>query len=231
MATRMAKDLRGNSGFYVFRCAAVLSVLVDHWRARRLAPKTFTLIGDGSGFLGALIRRMNPTARLYCIDLPKMLLFQAHLHQAADQHVTLSLLRADAAASPADVIFVLPQDIERVPDVIDCAVNVASMQEMNPYSIVAYFTFLRRRSIEQSRFYCVNRLHKALPGGEVANFVNYPWHEADEVFLDGACPYYRQFLAPYTLRRGPRWFGVRVPFVNYFDGVMMHRLVRLAPLG
>ena len=113
---------------------------------------------------------------------------------------------------------------------VDCAINIASMQEMNEFSIASYFMFLRRSTTPSSRFYCVNRLRKDLPGGEVTSFKDYPWQEDDEVFIDGPCPYYAHFFGHPMLPKGPRVLGVRVPFVNYFDGIMMHRLARLAPL-
>ena len=105
----------------------------------------------------------------------------------------------------------------------------ASMQEMNEFSIASYFSFLRRRSSPSSRFYCANRLWKQLPGGEIASFNDYPWQEDDEIFFDGPCPYYTHFFARYTLANGPRVLG-RVPFINYCDGIHMHRLVRLVAL-
>ena len=67
----------------------------------------------------------------------------------------MSVLSADATDRQVDITFVLPQDIERITDEIDCAINIASMQEMNEFSITSYFTFLRRRSTPRSRFYSV----------------------------------------------------------------------------
>lgn len=103
------------------------------------------------------------------------------------------------------------------------------MQEMTRFSIETYFRFLRRRSQPQSRFYCVNRARKTLVGGEVNEFAAYPWRPEDEVFLDGPCPYYTHYLAPYTTACGPRILGLHLPCVNTFDGLHWHRLVRLAP--
>ena len=100
---------------------------------------------------------------------------------------------------------------------------------MSCRSIVGCFTWLRRRSHAQSRLYCVNREEKALPGGEVRRFADYPWQPDDEVFLDGPCPYYTHYLSRSMRPRGPTLLGLRVPFINYFDGPMRHRLVRLAP--
>lgn len=225
-ATNLASDLSFDMTFDVWKQAIALAVLEDHWAEHDLLPRTFALIGDGYGFLGTLIRRRFPKSRLYCIDLPKMLVFQAHTHELADPAGKMSLLRRSESEGAA-VVFALPQDIEIISDQIDCAVNIASMQEMKESSIVSYFHFLRRRSTRRSRFYCVNRLRKELPGGEVCVFADYPWREDDEIFIDGPCPYYTHFFAPYTLPNGPRWFGCRVPFINYFDGIHMHRLIHL----
>lgn len=225
---RLARQLSFDLTFDVWKCGAALAVLMDHWSAQGLAPQRFAMIGDGYGFLGALIRRVLPGSRIYCIDLPKMLVFQAHTHERADRAARLSHLSGPETLE-AEVTFVAPDDIDWIPGPIDCAVNIASMQEMTPRSIRAYFTFLRRRASAASRFYCVNRQRKALPGGEVTSFADYPWQDDDERFLDGPCPYYTHLFSATTLSSGPRIFGRRVPFVNYFDGAHLHRLVRLAP--
>ncbi len=225
----LARDLSFGCTFDVWKCGVILALLLEHGSAHRLSPKTFVVIGDGYGFLGALIRRLLPGSRLYCVDLPKTLVFQVRTHEIADPAAKLSVLSAAGQDPSAEILFVAPQEVERIPDEIDCAINIASMQEMNPLSITSYFAFLRRRSTPRSRFYCVNRLHKELPDGEVVRFEDYPWRPEDEVFLDGPCPYYTHFFAPYTRPQGPRRFGFRIPFVNSFDGIHWHRLVRLAP--
>ena len=186
------------------------------------------MIGDGNGFLGALIRRAVPGARMYCIDLPKGLVFQASTHQAADGGAVLAR-PGDPNQAQADILFVLPQEIGQVTEMIDCAINIASMQEMDRQNIEGYFTWLRQRSHAHSRFYCVNRRDKALPGGEVARLAGYPWQSEDHVFLDGPCPYYTHYLSRVMRPCGPAILGMRMPFINYFDGPMDHRLVRLAP--
>jgi hypothetical protein len=129
-----------------------------------------------------------------------------------------------------DITFVHPKDIELIPDGIDCAIALVSMQEMNAFSIASYFEFLRRRSTLRSRFYYVGRLRKELPGGEIVRFYDHPWREDDEVFIDGPCPYLTHFFDQYKYPNGPQLLGVRVPFINYWDGASWHRLVRLAPL-
>lgn len=228
-ARRLARDLAFDLTYDIWKYSVVLSVLADHWAIHGLTPRTFAMIGDGFGFLGALIRRCLPGALLCSIDLPKMLVFQAHTHAMADRSALMSVLLAPGEES--EVTFVPPPSVELVTRDIDCAVNMDSMQEMTPASIAAYFTFLRRRSTRSSRFYCINRAEKVLPDGEVVRFADYPWLPDDEVLVNGECPFHRYFLDLYPFRysRGPRLGSVRIPFVNYFDGTTMHRLVRLAP--
>ena len=227
LAQKLARDLRCSLTFDIWKYTIILSLLNDHWTDHKLSPRTFAVIGDGHGFLGALIRRHLKDIRLYCIDIPKTLVFQAKSHEAADTKARLAVM-SHGGDDSADIVFVLPQDVMQIKDTIDCAINIASMQEMNAQTISNYFSFLRQRSSKQSRFYCVNRVEKKLPGGEVARFAEFPWRKDDEIFIDGLCPYYTHFLAKQTLPRGPKVLGVRIPFVNYFDGDTMHRLVRLA---
>lgn len=228
LTRNLARDLGFGLTYDIWKFALVLALLKDHWSMHALSPRTFAVIGDGHGFWGALIRRHLKNVRVYCIDIPKTLVFQARNHGMADPNAKLAVMSHDGEDT-ADVIFVPPQDVMQIEETIDCAVNIASMQEMNAFTINHYFSFLRQRSSSQSRFYCVNRVEKTLPGGEIARFSEFPWRKDDEIFIDGICPYYHHFLARQTYPRGPRLLGMRIPFVNYFDGDHMHRLVRLAP--
>lgn len=226
---QLARDLSIRISYDIWKSAVILAVLEDHWEEHRLSPRTFAMIGDGSGILGALVRRVRPGARMFCIDLPKGLTFQSYFHSRADERVRLS--RAlDPGREKADVLFALSQEAESVSEPIDCAVNIASMQEMNASSIRSYFQFLRKRSGPDSRFYCVNREEKKLPGGETARINGYPWDTRDRVFLNGPCPYYTHYFSRRMRPPGLRRLGVRVPFINAFDGPMLHRLVHLEPL-
>ena len=229
LTRRLARGLSQGLTFDVWKSAVIVATLADHWAQQGLSPRTFAVIGDGDGFLSALVRQFVPQARIYCIDLPKGLVFQAHLHHRADKKARLTRLRW-RGEEEAEVVFVLPQEIEQIPDPIDCAVNIASMQEMSAASIASYFKFLRQRSLPESRFYCVNRLEKPLPGVEAARFLEYPWAREDAIFLDGPCPYYTHYVSRLRSPRGVSLLGARVPFLNRFDGPMVHRLAHLACL-
>jgi hypothetical protein len=223
-AARLARDVGGDPDFYVFKSACALALLMDHFAEQRLAPRSVMLIGDGEGFFGALLRRVLPGTAIWSVDLPKQLVFQARMYAAADPSVRMSV----GARAAADVRFVLPADVDAVDRPIDLAVAIASMQEMTAASVASYFEALRARSTHASRFYCVARAEKVMPGGEISRFAEYPWSERDEVFIDGRCPFYTHYLSRHTAPAGPRLLGMRVPFVNHFDGVHLHRLARLA---
>lgn len=211
---RFAKKLAQDAGFGltydVWKQAVALSILRDHWEDYSLHPKVFVMIGDGYGFLGALIRRVV-SGRIYSIDLPAILPFQAETYMRVDPDARLSL------SGDGDVVFLTPDDLEVVGGVVDCAVNIASMGEMKLTSIQSYFDFLRARSTATSRFYCVNREHKLLPGGEETFFDRYPWSASDEIYIDGYCGYYTR-----------AWnSSFRRPFLK-LDGSIRHRLLNLS---
>ncbi len=233
-ARRLIRDLNGRPTFNLFKSAVALSVLRDHWAEHRLSPKRIVIIGDGYGFLGSLIRRVVPDIQMVLIDLPKMLVLQCQTQRAADPPVSLGLLFPAGREVLSDgckpqLWFAHPSEIERIPGPVDCAINIASMQEMRDPSVAAYFSFLRRRSGLNSRFYCVNRVRRELPGGEVTFIERYPWSRKDTLFINEVCPYLTHFFSPFTLENGPRRLGIRVPFLNHFDGETIHKLVRLAP--
>lgn len=230
-ALDLTKAQSGTPNFNVFKTACITSLLLDHFTASKISPRRFVIIGDGYGFLGLLIRKAFPDALLTCIDFPKMLIFQANNHLSLNPGLRVSLFRNTGDAKDAELTLAPVEDYSKLDFEIDCAINIASMQEMNRFSIEGYFSFLRKRSGPESRFYCLNRRRKVLPAGEVADFYDYPWSPKDEIFVDGPCPFYRYFMARSTSSNGPRIMGLRIPFVNYFDGEHMHRLVHLDPHG
>jgi hypothetical protein len=202
--------------FNVFKSACVASVLLDHWNRHALRPATIAIIGDGYGMLGALLSRMAPQAQLYAIDLPAGLVAQSLAYAAACAERTSW---SSDPARPARFTFVPADQIDAVAAPIDCAVNVASMQEMDLATIGLYFRFLRQRTTAVSHFYCVNRVEKTLPDGTVIRFDRFPWQDNDMVLMDGLCPYYTHYVA------------ARPPFIRPFDGPHWHRLATLAPLA
>jgi hypothetical protein len=228
-AKRLAGDLSFDLTYNVWNQAMAMAVLMDHWQEHNLSPRVFALIGDGHGFLGALIKRHFPESRIYQIDLPKVLVFQARTHELAASGTLVSLTHHENWSEAGEIFFVAPQHAELIPENIDCSVNMSSMGEMSEASIAGYFTLMRHRSSPDSRFYCVNRLEKRLPDDQITRFYDYPWSDDDKIFIDEPCPYYTHVISRDPSGNGPRFVGLRIPFVNHFDGAMMHRMVHLAP--
>ena len=73
VARQLADELDFALMHAVWKQAVVLAVLEAHWATEGISPRVVALIGDGWGFLGALIARRHPTAVVYCIDLPSYL--------------------------------------------------------------------------------------------------------------------------------------------------------------
>ena len=84
-ARSLAHDLWFDLTFDVWKQSVALALMTDHQAAYNLSPKVFAVIGDGHEFLGGLIRRHVRHSRVYCIDLPKILVFQAHTHEIMDR--------------------------------------------------------------------------------------------------------------------------------------------------
>jgi len=109
----------------------------------------------------------------------------------------------------------------------DLVVNVASMQEMTNDTIASYFHLIRTTLNPEGLFYCCNRAKKILPDGEITQVMQYPWEQGDVAVVDEFCPWYQYFFAFYRAARGPTFLGLRLPIINYYDGPIIHRLVKV----
>lgn len=192
------------------------------------------IIGDGYGFFASLFRERHPNSTIVLIDLGKILVFQAYycqkahpdkVHQSVLDGGRLDLSKCDFVYCPAEFLTRVSQFK------YDVAVNIASMQEMTKESLVGYFEFLRQHMVTDGLFYCCNRERKVLIGGEIVEFREYPWHPKDVHLVDEGCPWHKYYASFTTTSNGPRVLGMRVPFVNYYDGPTWHRLSRLHTMG
>ena len=180
------------------------------------------IIGDGYGFMGSLIKEINPESHVIYVNLSKNLMLDAlGLSKCFPQE---SACLFDRSASPTTIwddshtIFLTAENYAELSQrPISLFINVASMQEMHPEVIKMYFEFMRQSTVE-AFLYCLNREEKILPGSEVSCFDEYPWGEAD-VLLDERCPFYQ------------RWPSNIPPFHRKFDGPHRHKLVRLDRIG
>lgn len=189
------------------------------------------IIGDGYGFMAALIKEIFPASTIFTIDLGKVLLFQTVYNQLA--HPTKEHRMIDDLKDDHDhpIVYCTAENrnqLQRWKD-IDIAINIASMQEMNSSEIRHYFDTMRSIMSPNNLFYCCNREKKILMGGEISELRQYPYLAEDAHYIDEYCPWYKYYLTlrPYGGAKGPRWFGIRFPFIQYFDGPFIHRLTKL----
>jgi len=211
-----------------FRQICTFSLLRRHASEGRIV-----IIGDGFGYLTAFIKMMWPQSKIFLIDIGKILFFQAYHCQKAfpDFNHELSIDpngRANSKADNSDFIFCPAEHTTSLNHFkFDVAINVASMQEMNSRTIKEYFNFLRRTLKKNNTFYCCNRKKKIMPAGEISEFYKYPWTKGDQHSIDEPCPWHLFFWGFPNSAMGPKLFGWKVPFINYYDGIHLHRMTVL----
>ncbi len=171
---------------------------------RYLEPSTFrqvVIIGDGYGTMASLILAAFPESWVYAVNLePVLALDKEYIARTGQLHRT-TRIRAEDKEWLRTVHWRL-------------AINIASMQEMNPIVAQAYVQIIRA---QRAWFYCANRLLKQLPDGTVTQFAEYGWTVEDltETKMAGFCPWHQYYYSP------------RFPFYHLYDGRIWHRLVRL----
>jgi hypothetical protein len=206
-----------------FRQACTLNLLTRHL-STVAPPGRILVIGDGHGILSALLHARYPDARIFLADLGSVLLFQAYHLSRAYPDAAQAITDETAAGMctfnlcPADRLDTLPRGS------FDLAINVASMQEMDPAVTAGYFALLRQH--DTSLFYCCNRVEKRMVGGEVARFMDFPWLPSDVHLVDELCPWHQWFIGRGTSPH-VRLLGVPVPLMHRYDGPHWHRLTRL----
>ena len=214
----------------VLRQALTLSYL--HERVPNLlTPKTIScVIGDGFATMTTLLLESSSAGQVIMINLTKTLLvdlwylklwmgtevFESSVDLVTDE-ASLSKALAKPLTNEAGgrVIAIQASNHELLRNCpVDLALNIASMQEMNPPVTAAYFDDLRviasRRDLT---FYCCNRVEKTLPDGTVSKFNEYPWQASDRVLVDELCPWHQKY------------YTIRPPFYRPYDAPHRHRLV------
>lgn len=215
----------------VLRQSLTLAFLKNHAQ-NILSPQATTacVIGDGFASMTTLLLASGSAGQVVLINLTKTLLVDiwylklwmgAEVFESSVDLVTDENSLSHALEKPATrgamgrVIAIQASDHEllrRCP--VDIALNIVSMQEMDPPVVAAYFDDLRAiASQRQLVFYCCNREEKMLPDGTVTRFAAYPWREGDQILVDELCPWHQQYYA------------FRPPFYRSYDGPIRHRLV------
>ena len=231
---KLARDIttRQRRGYDldVLRQVLTLSFLNKYASNALQSHATVCVIGDGFASMTALLLASSIAGRVVLVNLTKTMLvdlwylklgmgektFESNVVLVSDKE---ELMRALLKEIPqgGQVISIQAKDHELLrlcP--VDIALNIASMQEMDPPVISAYFDDLRAiGSYRQLAFYCCNREEKLLPDGEVTRFSEYPWNSSDQIIVDELCPWHQQH------------YVFRIPAYRLYDGPIRHRLVIL----
>ena len=192
-----------------------------------LQNRTVVVIGDGFASLSSLLLLSGFAEKVFCVNLNKTLYVDLYYFDLWNKHelsfpiyllTEVQDLQKSSVSMDRGLIGV-PASIQRICRDSDAElfVNVASMQEMNPDVIAAYFDTMRHRAKKSDvYFYCCNREEKVLPDGTISRFADYPWLDTDEILVDGLCPWHQEY---YTYK----W-----PFYFPYDGPHRHRLVKMS---
>jgi hypothetical protein len=211
-----------------FRQLATLNLLKKYIQPKT-PPSRILIIGDGHGILSALIHAEYPQSQIILVDLGAVLLFQSYYLNKAFPESKQSLVdEGHDKCSDASFVFCPSSDLRSLALEFDLAINIASMQEMNPLAIASYFDFLRKSKTQL--FYCCNRLEKLLVGGEITRFMDYPWVSSDIHLIDEMTPWHQWFIGLGWSSSNMKWRGIPIPFIYQYDGPHWHRLTKFKAL-
>jgi putative sugar O-methyltransferase len=211
----------------VMRQVITLAFL-NHNIPERLGPRSSVLvIGDGFGTMTASLLDNKFAGTVILVNLNKTLLVDlwylriffgekkfensVQLVESADELIKIFEVEEE---SEMRVIAIQAENHEILKHCqIDLAMNIVSMQEMNPEYISKYFDDLYSISRKKEIFfYCCNREEKFLPDGTVTRFKDYPWGILDEVLIDELCPWHQQY------------YSFIPPFYRPYDGPIRHQI-------
>lgn len=203
-------------------------------------PEVFSLesvgcvIGDGFASMTSLLIASKSAGHVVLVNLTKTLLVDLwylkiwlgdeRFNESVDlvtnaEELAESLEKPVAGITGSGrVIAIQAKDHELLSQCpLTFALNIVSMQVMDPHIISAYFDDLRAStSLDRILFYCCNREEKYLPDGTVTRFSDYPWSSEDTLLTDELCPWHQQY------------YTSKPPFFRPYDGPIRHRLAWLA---
>ena len=221
----------------LFRQIHALATIRRHFSPGPEERFSAVVIGDGFGFLAAILKQVFPGVSITLVDLGKTLFFQCLYLQVlypACRHALVSEPKEQDQFDHQhtdDFLYCPAERLEQLQGLRHrLAVNVCSMQEMNHKEIARYFRYLRTHADTEALFYCCNRESKVLPDGEKVEFEQYPWMQTDRNLVDGRPSVYDFWLSARLRGNGPRLFGCSVPFLDGPDGPIRHRLTMLSSI-
>ena len=117
-------------------------------REKRPFPSTMLEVGAGACVNVAFYRSLNPALRATVVDLPETILFGYCFLKSVFPDIRISLpheVEEYSAAGRVDVRFLLPTQVDLVPDdSMDFCFNMSSFQEMTIDTVNHYLGFMAR---------------------------------------------------------------------------------------
>jgi len=191
--------------------------ILHHTKDRIDDLDVICVIGDGYGYTTSLFATLFPNASIICVNLGKILFFDALYIQKVIPEPPLLITRHTSSDEIHQnrICYLDAENYDLIANIpIQLFVNVASFQEMTNDVINQYFEYMRKSPAPEKFLYCCNRIEKRLPGGEIIRYDEYPWNDV-KVIHSELCPW----MDRYPSRKYPFW--------RNFDGPTHHTLARM----
>ena len=156
-----------------------------------------TIIGDGFGFAGCLIKAISQKKQIHFHNLSR--------NTKLDILFTTLFLESN---SLKDMTYSNAEFTSQLP-LSELFINVASFGEMNLEQISSYLQTIRNQS---GTLISLNRESKTLPDNKIIKIEEYGWLNSDEIVLDEEAEFYR--FDPSTGRRFEGSFRLMIVKLN-----------------
>ena len=181
----------------------------------KLLKDNVAVIGDGKAnfILGSKI--INPSIKLFSINLPELLINDLLIINQSNifPHEEICVVKEEADLEKEHIkLFLIPANKNNLLESkkIDLFVNIVSFQEMNYEQINNYFSIVKSNN---SYLYNCNREEKTLPDGVKIEYEKYPFNNAEILFKEECIWHKSIYLSKY-------------PYIKKYDGIHIHSLCK-----
>tara|TARA_Y100000816_G_C26076266_1_gene566603 strand:- start:411 stop:1283 length:873 start_codon:yes stop_codon:yes gene_type:complete len=181
----------------------------------KLLKDNVAVIGDGKAnfILGSKI--INPSIKLFSINLPELLINDLLIINQSNifSHEEICVVKEEADLEKEHIkLFLIPANKNNLLESknIDLFVNIVSFQEMNYEQINNYFSIVKSNN---SYLYNCNREEKILPDGIKIEYEKYPFNNAEILFKEECIWHKSIYLSKY-------------PYIKKYDGSHIHSLCK-----
>lgn len=181
----------------------------------KLLKDNVAVIGDGKAnfILGSKI--INPSIKLFSINLPELLINDLLIINQSNifSNEEICVVKEEDDLEKEHIkLFLIPANKNNLlkSKKIDLFVNIVSFQEMNYEQINNYFSIIKSNN---SYLYNCNREEKILPDGIKIEYEKYPFNNAEMLFKEECIWHKSIYLSKY-------------PYIKKYDGSHIHSLCK-----